>query len=103
MNCVDHPCKYRADTIDRDSYCSLHNCEVPDDVDQVGCKDFVLARTCLDCKHRLPTTYETGTIDDIEYRCPFQNRKLIYDDLNPFFNHYADIPECNCGEFEIRT
>lgn len=39
---------------------------------------------------------ETGTIDDIEYRCPFQENKLTYDDsIAPCYNHYYDVPECN--------
>ena len=99
-NCIDFPCKHRCDTF-HTSYCSLHNSEVPDDVDVTGCKDFVFAHTCIDCKHTKSTTYETGTIDDIEYKCPFQDNKLIYDDLNPYLSHYSDIPECNCNKFEL--
>lgn len=94
-NCVDFPCKYR-----QDDYCVLHDRNILDNIDVVGCADFILARTCLDCKWSRRTVYETGTIDDIEYRCTLQDNKLIYDDLNPGLDHYSDIPECNCMHFE---
>ena len=99
-NCVDSPCKYRLDDCDND-YCVLHQSEIPDNVDEVGCKDFMLARTCLECKYSLTSIYETGTIDDIEYRCPFQDNKMIYDDTKPSVDHHNDIPECTCGKFEL--
>jgi hypothetical protein len=41
-----------------------------------------------------------GAIDDIEYYCDLQNRKLIYDDLNPYITHHADFPKCNIGKYE---
>lgn len=102
-NCLDDPCKYHHYCVDPQSnfWCSLHDCEIPDDIDETGCKDFELARTCIDCKHRKTTIYETGTIDDIEYRCPFQDGKLIYDDINPGVSHYADVPTCNINKFEL--
>ena len=102
-NCIDSPCKHSSYTFDtcNDAWCVLHNCEPPDDVDEIGCDDFELARTCIDCKYSRTTTYETGTIDDIEYRCPFQDNKLIYDDSNCNVDHYNDIPECNIGKFEL--
>lgn len=61
---------------------------------------FKLAKTCIDCKYRNATIYETGTIDDVEYRCPFQGNKLMYDDINPLVSHYSDVPECNVEKFE---
>lgn len=44
--------------------------------------------------------YETGKIDGIGYRCPYQNNKLVYQDVDFLSSHYADIPECNIGKFE---
>lgn len=102
-NCIDSPCIYSHYQFDpfNHFWCALHNCEPPDNVDETGCNDFKLAKTCIDCKHSLQTVYETGTIDDIEYRCPFQNKKLIYDDSNCGVDHYGDVPECNIGQFEL--
>ena len=101
-NCIDHPCKYRKDTLHPklDGYCVIKADEVPDRIDEIDCEFFKIAKTCLSCKHSEPTIYETGTIDDIEYRCPFQNNKLVYDDLNPYVDHYSDIPKCNVERFE---
>ena len=58
--------------------------------------------TCLDCKYAKKRMYETGTIDDIEYRCVLQNNKLIYDDLHPLAEDfdYADAPDCPISMFE---
>lgn len=102
-NCIDSPCIYSNYCFNpfNDFWCSLHNCEPPDNIDEIGCNDFELARTCLDCKHHIPTIYETETIDDIEYRCEFQGKKLIYDDTNCGMNHYANIPKCNIDKFEL--
>ena len=103
-NCIDSPCKYNHydfETVNS-FWCSLSKCEPPDDVDIVGCEHFELAKTCLDCKHSHRQEYETGTIDDIEYRCPFQDNKMIYDDSNPMVSHYGDIPECDIGMFELK-
>ena len=102
-NCIDSPCKFCSYGFDKsygDPYCLLNKELVPDNIDETDCRDFKLAQTCIDCKHSIPQVYETGTIDDIEYRCPFQNNKLIYDDLNVGVTHYDDIPECNIGKFE---
>ena len=104
-NCIDSPCKYNHynfysyNTFD----CSLLKQDPPDDVDIVGCEHFELAKTCLNCKYAIQQVYETGTIDDIEYRCSLQNNKLIYDDSNPMVSHYGDIPECNIGMFEFEA
>ena len=103
-NCIDSPCKYCTYVFTEsydDNYCIKKKCRVPDNIDETDCDSFELAKTCLDCKYSLPTTYETGTIDDIEYRCPYQNNEMIYDDLNPNVDHYSDIPECNVGKFEL--
>ena len=102
MNCIDNECKYLLHTWDCEMYCSLLHQEVPDDIDLVQCENFKQAKTCLNCIHSIETVYETGTIDDIEYRCPFQNRKLIYDDLDVYNAHFADVHECNIGKFEGR-
>ena len=99
MNCIDNECKHLYAYM-CELYCSLTAEEVPDDIDIVQCNNFVQARTCINCKHSQLEVYETGTIDDIEYRCPFQNNKLIYDDMDVCNSHYADVPECNIDKFE---
>ena len=100
MNCIDNDCKYILHTFKHESYCSLLAKEIPEDIDMTQCDHFVQAHTCLNCKHSKLTIYETGTIDDIEYRCPFQNNKLIYDDLDAYNTHFADVPECNINKWE---
>lgn len=99
MNCIDNNCRY-LNSYYLEWFCELNHEKVPDDIDVIQCEHFAQARTCIDCVHSRITVYETGTIDDIEYRCPFQNNKLIYDDSNPCCIHYFDIPECNIGKFE---
>lgn len=98
MNCIDHPCKYLFDYCGEE-YCILTYKEIPEDIDITQCENFVFARTCLDCANSTMTVYETGTIDEIEYRCKLQNNKLTCHDLNPYCAHYSDIPECNIGKF----
>lgn len=100
MNCIDNECKYLLHTWDCEMYCSLLNKEVSEDIDETQCVHFTQARTCINCKHSLETVYETGTIDDIEYRCPFQNKKLMYDDSDAYNSHFADVPECNINKWE---
>lgn len=101
-NCFDKPCVYHGHDLNKfDSYCFKLKCTIEDYPDGENCEAFELAETCLDCKHSRETVYETGTIDDIEYRCPFQNNKLIYDDSSPYHEHYNDIPKCNVGKFEL--
>lgn len=58
--------------------------------------------TCLDCKYANKRIYETGQIDDVEYRCSLQNNKMIYDDLHPMDENYDyhDLPECPVDMFE---
>lgn len=102
MNCIDNACRY-LNSYPAEWFCELNHEEVPDDIDVTQCKYFAQARTCVDCMHSRICVYETGTIDDIEYRCPFQNNRLIYDDSNPNCIHYFDVPECNIGRFEEKT
>jgi hypothetical protein len=64
------------------------------------CALFEELKSCCNCKHSSVQIYETGTIDDIEYRCTLQNNKLIYDDGSPYQIHYADFPLCNINRFE---
>lgn len=99
MNCIDNECK-NLYSYYGEWYCSLTKQEVPDGIDITECENFIQACTCINCKHSISTVYETGTIDDIEYRCPFQDKKLIYDDSNPYCQHFADVPECNIGKFK---
>lgn len=97
MNCIDNECRHLY-TEGCESYCSITHKEVPDDIDITQCANFLQACTCINCTHANITIYETGTIDDIEYRCPLQGNKMIYDDSNPYCAHYADVPECNIKE-----
>lgn len=99
MNCIDNECKHLYSEMG-EMFCELTHAEVPDNIDEIECKNFLQAHTCINCMHSKTTVYETGTIDDIEYRCPFQNNKLIYDDSNPMNSHYLDVPECNIDKFE---
>lgn len=102
MNCIDNACKYcKQCYLDDVIWCTLTDTVVPDNIDETQCENFVQSKTCLDCKHAKREIYETGSIDGIGYRCPFQNNKLIYDDSNVYSTHYADIPECNIGRFEL--
>lgn len=101
MNCMDNSCKYLYQKCHNGEWhCLLTNDIVPDSIDKTQCENFVQARTCLDCMHSSIVIHKTDTIDDIEYRCPFQNNKLIYDDTNPYNFHYSDVPECRIGKFE---
>ena len=72
----------------------LDNCEYG------KCALFEELKACCNCKHSSVQIYETGTIDDIEYRCTLQNNKLIYDDSSPGLVNYADFPLCNIDKFE---
>lgn len=99
MNCIDNECKHTY-SVFGETCCKLTNQEIPDNIDVTQCKNFVQARTCVNCKHSIPTVYETGTIDDIEYRCPFQDKKLIYDDINVYNQHFSNVPECNIDKFK---
>ena len=101
MNCIDNECKHSYAYMG-ELYCSLTKEDIPEGIDITQCKNFIQARTCINCKHSKITVYETGTIDDIEYRCPFQNNKLMYDDLDWNVSHYADVSECNINKFEQR-
>jgi DNA polymerase III alpha subunit (gram-positive type) len=103
MNCIDNECRHLCvgfvgDYFD--NYCALTGREIPDDIDINQCQNYTQAHTCIDCIHAKVTVYETGTIDDIAYRCPFQNNKMIYDDNNPCMGHYTDVPECNINKFQ---
>jgi hypothetical protein len=83
-----------------DVYCKLTSKPIPEDLDITQCEHYEQARTCMNCTYGIATVYETGTIDDIEYRCSLQNKKLMYDDSNPYYRHYADVPECNINKFK---
>lgn len=102
-NCMNMPCIYHYYTYSPyyEDYCLKRKSTLPQDIDEINCGLFQLACTCLDCKHAIIAVYETGTIDDIEYRCKLQNNKLIYDDSNPYNKHYKDIPKCNINKFEL--
>ena len=103
MNCIDHECRNLCIGFVNgywESVCALTGKEIPDDIDITQCKNYQQAHTCIDCIHSRITIYETGTIDDIEYRCPFQNNKLIYDDSNTYMRHYTDVPECPINKFQ---
>lgn len=100
MNCIDNECVHTK-SICGDWVCELDE-SYPDCItdDDFNCPNFVQAKNCLTCKHSSTTVYETGTIDDIEYKCKLQDKKMIYDDSNVLNQHHSDIPECNCGKWE---
>lgn len=100
MNCINNECIHTKSIIG-DWICELDE-NYPDCImeDSFNCPNFIQARNCLSCKYSSQTVYETGTIDDIEYRCKLQDKKLIYDDSNPYNQHHSDIPECNYGKWE---
>lgn len=103
MNCIDNECRHLSTGLVNgyyDNICGLTGNAIPDDIDITQCKNFQQAHTCIDCIHSRITIYETGTIDDIEYRCPFQNNKMIYDDSDPGIRHYENVPECNIEKFQ---
>ena len=104
-NCFQYPCKFHSYSWKLsyfgDQYCLKQQYEIDDMIKKINCKDFQLAKTCLDCKHSWPRVYETGTIDDIEYRCKLQDDKLIYDDSECGIHHYYNIPECKINKFEL--
>lgn len=103
MNCIDNCCKYSYVDCRGEYCCAVIDDNIPDEQPE-DCKYFLQAHTCINCKYSKETVYETGTIDDIEYRCPFQDNKLIYDDLSPYSYHFYDVPECNIDKFEeIKT
>ena len=60
------------------------------------------AKTCINCKHAIVEVFESGQIDCVDYRCPFQDNKFIYSDNNVFAEHFCDVPECKIGKFEER-
>jgi len=101
LSCEDENCAYyKEDVFDNnEDYCSKHKiniCLIE------KCTDFELSQTCDLCKNSYRRVYESGTIDDIEYYCKLQDGKLIYDDLSPYTNHYANFPKCNVGKFESK-
>ena len=101
MNCINDDCKYLYQDYHGDElHCLLTYSVIPDNIEETQCKNFVQAKTCINCKHATIQIYETDRIDSIEYRCPFQNNKLMYDDTNPYNFHYMDVPECNIDKFE---
>lgn len=104
MNCWDNDCKYLIEGV-QENWSSEYTCILnPDFIipdDDFDCPNCITAQNCLTCKHSLTRVYETGTIDDIEYRCPFQNNKVIYDDSNPMNCHHPDIPECPINKWEL--
>ena len=99
MNCLDNECRHQYVVLD-EFCCKLTGKEIPEDIDVTQCENYEQARTCINCAYGIPTVYETGTIDDIKYRCSLQNKKLMYDDSNPYYRHYADVPECNIDKFK---
>ena len=93
MNCIDNECKNEYSHFG-ESYCALTKKEVPDNIDITECNNFAQAHTCINCKFSTFRVYETGTIDEVDYKCPFQNNEIIYQDLNPCSFHFSDVPEC---------
>ena len=62
------------------------------------CPGFAPPHRCYDCIYAKEKVYETGTIDEIDYYCTLQDKKLIYrDTLLSIFD--PDWPECNINKF----
>lgn len=105
MNCYDDNCKYYHTLYNGSDECMLKpNFEIPTD-DNFSCPDYVEAKNCLTCRYASTITYETGTIDCIEYRCGVHGKtswtdKVIYNDSEPMICHHYDIPECPNGNWE---
>lgn len=98
MKC-DTECKFMfEDTLTDKFICTKFNKDVSDFEGE--CESFEELCFCSTCKHSRSTIYETGTIDDIEYRCQLQNNKLIYDDSSPYSLHNSDFPECSINRYE---
>ena len=105
VNCYDDNCKYYFNTCYLTDGCKLKpDFKIPDD-DTIPCPDYIEAKNCLTCKHSIPTVYETGTIDCIEYRCNFSGNvtwtdKVVYNDSEPMLQHHYDIPDCPNGHWK---
>lgn len=105
VNCYDDNCKYYFNTCYLTDGCKLKpDFKIPDD-DTIPCSDYIEAKNCLTCKYSIPTVYETGTIDCIEYRCNFSGNvtwtdKVVYNDSEPMLRHHYDIPDCPNGYWE---
>lgn len=102
---VKDECRYlKEDLFSYEFICTKQQKELTDeelDSCEYGkCVLFEELKACCNCKHSNVQIYETGTIDDIEYRCSLQNNKLIYDDSSFGLVHYADFPLCNIDKFE---
>ena len=106
MNCWDD-CKYFFENSDhscwqKEKYRCLANSELIITDDDFDCVDYTIAKNCVTCKHSQERVYETGTVDGIQYRCPFQNNAVIYKDTNFMNLHHYSIPECQINKWETR-
>lgn len=96
-NCLEDFCKHCSYDPWNDSYECKLDYEIKDEWD---CPDFEMLERCDNCIHARITVYETGTIDQVDYKCALQDNKFIYSDVtgNPYD---PDFPECNIGRFEV--
>ena len=78
MNCIDNECKNEYSYFG-ESYCALTKKEIPDDLMNQMRSSVILAGA-LSSRNN--------------YKCPFQNNEIIYQDLNPCSFHFSDVPEC---------
>lgn len=91
-------CKHYLETVNDKLMCTKHNNRLRDVVED--CPDFEELQFCDSCAYSKTNVYETGVIDEIDYRCILQNNKLIYADNNPMRFENAKYPECNIGMYE---
>lgn len=99
----EEDCKYFKYDFGEDLYyCKIINQELSDELEEcINCPNFKPRQCCDDCSHALYKTYETGTIDEIDYFCSLQNNNLIYKDIN--LDIYApNWPNCPIGKFQKR-
>lgn len=98
----DADCRYMVSEFwtSDDFNCSKHNMILSEELTEcIHCKDFEPRQCCNDCIHAMTKSYETGTLDEIDYYCTLQDNKLIYEDIS--FNCYnPEWPKCPIGKFK---
>lgn len=99
-NCQTDFCKYCVCDFAEEYSCKL-DCKILDD-DNWDCIYFEPRQRCDDCEYAKVVTYETGTIDEIDYYCKLQGDRLIYQDVS--FNVYDYFwPDCPIDSFKPIT
>lgn len=96
FNCLD--CKHFKENFDGNDTCTANNSNVVD-YNPSLCPHFTKLQFCDTCTYANIVVYETGTIDEIVYRCTLQNNKVIYSDSS-FIANNSEYPECNINCYE---